>query len=142
MLPAFLSLSFDVLSVMSRLHNRWYPFKMQYYLVPPIVFSLRAQAFFTWGNYTTFHGMALPCHLEGSMITEVWTHLRMFLNSKVHIFHVFMLNLSFKLENMISELQRIQLGKNHKIGWHLSFILHIPFPILTQFKAWQSLCDC
>ena len=42
--------------------------------------------FITWGPYAAFHGMALPCHIEGSMITAVWTHLRMFLNSKFYYF--------------------------------------------------------
>jgi hypothetical protein len=32
--------------------------------------------------------MALLCHIEGSMITAVWTHLWMFLNSKFHHFRV------------------------------------------------------
>jgi hypothetical protein len=32
--------------------------------------------------------MALLCLIEGSMITAVWTHLRMFLNSKFHHFRV------------------------------------------------------
>jgi hypothetical protein len=30
--------------------------------------------------------MARKCHIEGSMITAVWTHLRMFLNSKFYCF--------------------------------------------------------
>jgi hypothetical protein len=83
-----LNLSFDVLSVICRLHNLRPPFKIPFYLVPPIVFSFRAKAFFTWGPYAAFHWMALLCHIEGSMITTVWTHLRMFLNSKFHYFRV------------------------------------------------------
>jgi hypothetical protein len=39
-------------------------------------------------RYAAFHGMALLCHIEGSMINAVWTHLRMFLNSKFHRFRV------------------------------------------------------
>jgi hypothetical protein len=42
--------------------------------------------FITWGPYAAFHGMARKCHIEGSMITAVWTHLRMFLNSKFYYF--------------------------------------------------------
>jgi hypothetical protein len=30
--------------------------------------------------------MARKCHIEGSMITAVWTHLRMFLNFKFYYF--------------------------------------------------------
>jgi hypothetical protein len=77
------------------LHNLRSPFKISFYLVPPIVFSFRAHAFlFTWGPYAAFHGMALTCHIEGSMITAIWTHLRMFQNSK---FYQFMLNVEFCL---------------------------------------------
>jgi hypothetical protein len=72
MLPA------DVLSVICRLHNLRSPFKISFYLVPPIVFLLRATHSFTWEPYAAFHGMARKCH----MITAVWTHLRVFLNSK------------------------------------------------------------
>jgi hypothetical protein len=43
---------------------------------------------FTLGPYSTFHGMALLCHIEGFVITAVWTHLRMFLNSYFHNFLV------------------------------------------------------
>jgi hypothetical protein len=82
----FLTLSFDVLSVICKLHNIWSPFKIPFYLVPPIVFSLRAPLSITWGPYPAFHGMARKCHVEGSMITAVWTHLRMFQNSKFHHF--------------------------------------------------------
>jgi hypothetical protein len=39
-------LSFDVLSVICRLHNLRSPFKIHFYLVPRIVFSFRAHAFF------------------------------------------------------------------------------------------------
>jgi hypothetical protein len=48
----------------------------------------RAQGFFNLGPYAAFHGMAVTCHIEGSMMTAVWTHLRIFLNSKFHHFHV------------------------------------------------------
>jgi hypothetical protein len=75
-----LNVSFDVLSVIRRLHNLWSPFKIPFYSVPPIVFWFRANAFFTWGPYSYFHEIALTCHIEGSMITAIWTHLRMFQN--------------------------------------------------------------
>jgi hypothetical protein len=88
MLPAFLNLSFDVLSVICRLHNFRSPFKIPFYLVSPIVSRLGQKHYFTWGPYAAFHGMSLPCHIEGSMITAVWTHLHMFLNSKFHHFRV------------------------------------------------------
>jgi hypothetical protein len=48
----------------------------------------------TLGPYAAFNGMARKCHIDGSMITAVWTHLRMFLNSK---FYYFMLNVEFCL---------------------------------------------
>jgi hypothetical protein len=63
--------AFDVISVIRRLHNLRSPFKIPFYLVPPIVFSFRAHAFFTWGPDAAFHGMALTCHIEGSMITAI-----------------------------------------------------------------------
>jgi hypothetical protein len=50
MLPAFLNLSFDYLSVIRRLHNLRSPFKIPFYLVPPIVFSFRIHTFFYLGN--------------------------------------------------------------------------------------------
>jgi hypothetical protein len=53
---------------------------------------------FTWGPYAAFHGMALTCHIEGSMITAIWTHLRMFQNSK---FYQFMLNVEFCLSRCL-----------------------------------------
>jgi hypothetical protein len=90
----FLNLSFDVISVICRLHNFRSPFKIPFYLVPPILFSFRAHAFFTWGPYAAFHGMALTCHIEGFMITAIWTHLQMFQNSK---FYQFMFNVEFCL---------------------------------------------
>jgi hypothetical protein len=81
-------LSFDVLSVICRLYNRGSPFKISFYLVPPLFSRLGQKHSFTWGPYAAIHGMALLCHIEGSMITAVWTHLRMFLNSKFHHFRV------------------------------------------------------
>jgi hypothetical protein len=47
---------------------------------------------FTWRPYAAFHGMARTCHIEGSMITATLTHLRVFLNIKIHNYHVQMLN--------------------------------------------------
>jgi hypothetical protein len=52
----------------------------------PLFSRLGHTLFITWGPYAAFHGMTLLCHIEGSMITAVWTHLRMFLNSKVYYF--------------------------------------------------------
>jgi hypothetical protein len=59
-------------------------FKIPFYLVPPLFSRLGHTHFFTSGSYAAFRGMTLLCHIEGSMITAVWTHLRMFLNSKFH----------------------------------------------------------
>jgi hypothetical protein len=59
------------------------PFRIPFYLVPPIDFSFREHALFYLGPYATFHGMVLLCHIEGSIITAVWTHLQMFSNSKL-----------------------------------------------------------
>jgi hypothetical protein len=68
--------------VICRLHNLWSPFKIPFYLLP----SLGQTLFITLGPYAAFHGMARKCHIEGSMITAVWTHLRTFLNLKFYYF--------------------------------------------------------
>jgi hypothetical protein len=47
----FLNLSFDVLSVICSLHNIWSLFKIPFYLVPPIVFSFRVNAYFLLGDH-------------------------------------------------------------------------------------------
>jgi hypothetical protein len=47
-------LSFDVLSVICRLHNLRSPFKILFYLVPPIVFSFTAKALFYLGTIRRF----------------------------------------------------------------------------------------
>jgi hypothetical protein len=49
-----LNLSFDVLSVICRLHNLSSPFKIPFYLVPPIVFSFMAHTFFYLGTIFRF----------------------------------------------------------------------------------------
>jgi hypothetical protein len=54
MWPAFSNLSFDVISVICRLHNLRPPFKIPFYLVPPIVFSFSARAFFYLGTICRF----------------------------------------------------------------------------------------
>jgi hypothetical protein len=89
----FLNLSFDVFSVICRLHNLWSPFKISFNLVPPIVFLFRAHAFLLWDHMPLFmECAALTCLIEGSMITAIWTHLRMFQNSKLY---QLMLNVEF-----------------------------------------------
>jgi hypothetical protein len=50
----FLNLSFDVKYVICRLHNLRSPFKISFHLVPPIVFSFRAHAFFYFGTICRF----------------------------------------------------------------------------------------
>jgi hypothetical protein len=84
----FFNLYFDVLSVLCRLHNLWSPLKIPFYLVPPIVFSFRAHAFFNLGTICRFSWNGLACHIEGSMITAIWTHLRMFSKFKIVLVHV------------------------------------------------------
>jgi hypothetical protein len=79
-MACFLNLSFDVLSVICKLHNLWSPFKIPFYLVLPIVYSFRAHAFFTWRPYAAFYEIALTCHIEGSMQIAIWTYLRIFQN--------------------------------------------------------------
>jgi hypothetical protein len=64
---------------LSKLHFIWFH---------PLFSRLGQKHSFTWGPYAAFHGMAQRCHIEGSMITAVWTHLRMFLNSKFRHFCV------------------------------------------------------
>jgi hypothetical protein len=50
----FFNLFSDVLSVICRLHNLRSPFKIQFYLVPPIVFLFRAHTFFYLGTIRRF----------------------------------------------------------------------------------------
>jgi hypothetical protein len=50
----FLNVSFDVISVICRLHNLRSPFKIPFYLVPPIVFSFRVHALFYLGTICRF----------------------------------------------------------------------------------------
>jgi hypothetical protein len=51
--PIF-KLSFEVLSVICRLHNLWSPSKIPFYLVPLIVFSFKSRAFFYSGTICRF----------------------------------------------------------------------------------------
>jgi hypothetical protein len=60
--------------------------KLHFIQFRPLFSRLGHTHSFTWGPYAVFHGMTLLCHIEGSMITAVWTHLWMFLNSKFPIF--------------------------------------------------------
>jgi hypothetical protein len=53
-------------------------FKIPFYLVPPIVYSFRAQAFYYLGTICRF---SWTCHIEGPIITAVKTYLGIFLNS-------------------------------------------------------------
>jgi hypothetical protein len=80
----FLKFSFDVISVICMLHNLWFTFKTSYYLVPPIVFSFMAHTFFYLRTIRRFSWNGTKCRFEGYMVTVVWSHLRMFLNSKFH----------------------------------------------------------
>jgi hypothetical protein len=90
----FLNLSFDVLSMICRLYNLCSPFTIPFILFRPLFSRLGHTHVFTWEPYAAFHGMALTCHIEGSMITAIWTHSRMFLNSKLY---QFILNVEFCL---------------------------------------------
>jgi hypothetical protein len=47
-------LSFDALSVISRLNKLWSPFKIPFFLILPIVFSFKAHAFFYLGTICRF----------------------------------------------------------------------------------------
>jgi hypothetical protein len=62
------------------------PLSKSILFVSAYCFLVKSTRFFNWGQYATFHGMALTCHIECSMITAVWTNLRMFLNSNFTIF--------------------------------------------------------
>jgi hypothetical protein len=50
----FFNLSFDILSVICRLHILRSPFQISIYLVPLIIFSFRAKAFFYMGIIRRF----------------------------------------------------------------------------------------
>ena len=76
----FLSLSFDVLSVIFMLHKLRPPYKIPFYLVLSIVFSFREQACFLLGAIRRFSWNDTWCCIEDSLITTVSTHLWMFKN--------------------------------------------------------------
>jgi hypothetical protein len=61
-------LSFEVLSVICRLHNLWSPFKSPFYLVPTIVFSFRAPAFLLWDHMPLF----MEWHLRVTLKVPWW----------------------------------------------------------------------
>ena len=66
----FLNLSFDVLSVIFRLHNLRPPFKI------PLFSRLRHTLSFIWGPYyVAYQGIVLLSHWRFLLITTVWTHL-------------------------------------------------------------------
>jgi hypothetical protein len=56
-----------------------------------LLFSFRAHAFFNLGPYAAFQGMTLTCHIDGSMITAISTHLRVFLNFTIFMFKCWIL---------------------------------------------------
>jgi hypothetical protein len=53
---------------------------------PHLVRKCLNDSYTVCGPYAAFHGLARKCHFEGSMLTAIWTHLRMFLNSKFYLF--------------------------------------------------------
>ena len=65
-----LNLSFEVLSVICRLHNLRPPFKIPYYLVP--LSRLGHMLSFIWRSYVACHGMS-PC----VNFSAVWTKYRL-----------------------------------------------------------------
>jgi hypothetical protein len=82
----FLNLSFDAISVICRLHNIWSPFKIPFYLGPPIVFSFRAHVKVYLGTIGRFswNGTKVS-HWRLHDNRRITTHLRMFLNSNFAI---------------------------------------------------------
>jgi hypothetical protein len=89
-----------------------------------------------------FHGMALLCHIEGSMITAVWTHLRMFQNTKFYNF--MFINVEFCLSRCLGAWTvvctwqfrpwtgSIKLSLQHFQFWRIGLLLGILiFSILT-----------
>jgi hypothetical protein len=76
----------------SLFHNLRSPFKIPFYLVPPIVFSFRAKTLFYLGTIRRFSWNGTTVSHWRFLITAVWTHLRMFQN-----FTIFVLNVEFCL---------------------------------------------
>ena len=56
-----------------------YPFKIPFNIVPHIIVSFRAHAFFHFGD--------VECHIEDSLITTIGTHLRVFEVQNVQFFN-------------------------------------------------------
>ena len=73
MLSVFLNLSFDVLSVICRLHNLT-PFKISFYLVPPTVFPFREHTFFYLGPYPACHEKSTCASVQVRKQTSLYKH--------------------------------------------------------------------
>jgi hypothetical protein len=84
----FFNLCVDVSSVICRLHNIWFPLKIPYYLVPPIVFSFRAHAFLYFGIMCRFYWNGTYVSHWRFHDDAIWIHLLMFQNSKLYQFIV------------------------------------------------------
>jgi hypothetical protein len=52
-------LSIDVLSMICRLHNLRSPFKIPFYLVPPLFSRFGHTHYFTWGPYAAFQNFTI-----------------------------------------------------------------------------------
>jgi hypothetical protein len=72
-------LSFDVLSVICRLHRS--PFKFPFYLVPPIIFSFRTHAFFYLGTICRFSW-------NGTYVSHWKFHDNRHMNTKFKFFKI------------------------------------------------------
>jgi hypothetical protein len=90
--------------------------KFNFILIRPLFSRLGHTLFITWGPYAAFHGMARKCLIEGSMVTAVWTHLRLFLNSK---FYYIMFKCWILLKPVLGGVD----GN-----------LHFPVPSMTRFN--------
>jgi hypothetical protein len=93
---------------------------------------------FLWRPYAAFHGMARKFHIEGSIITTVWTHLRMFLNSK---FCYFMLKCWIMLKSVVKGVaSKVQSNRACTIFNFVVLDILLRFPLSLFYRQISVVC--
>jgi hypothetical protein len=81
---AFIECGLSLLILFIIFHSIWCQFKIPFCLVLPIVFSFWAYAFYFF--FLIHTPLFMEWHGSVTLITAIWTHLQMFLNSKFYHF--------------------------------------------------------